>query len=67
MREVPPSPNGASQEKDTMKRAIQWMIVVVGLVGASLTVATPLIFADGGPIPMCNPATPERCSKGGGK
>ncbi len=46
-----------------MKRAVRWMIVVVGLVGASLTVAVPLMYAfDGGPIPMCNPDNPK-CKK----
>jgi len=46
-----------------MKRAVKWMIVVVGLVGASLTVAAPVMQAfDGGPIPMCNPDNPK-CKK----
>jgi hypothetical protein len=46
-----------------MKRAVKWMIVVVGLVGASLTVAAPVMSAfDGGPIPMCNPDNPK-CKK----
>lgn len=50
-----------------MKRAILWMAVMVGLVGASLTVAAPLMSAfDGGPIPMCNPDNPK-CIKGPGK
>jgi len=48
-----------------MKRAVKWMIVVVGLVGASLTVAAPVMSAfDGGPIPMCNPDNPK-CTKFG--
>ncbi len=46
-----------------MKRVVRWMIVVVGLVGASLTVAAPLVSAfDGGPLPMCNPDNPK-CTK----
>jgi hypothetical protein len=46
-----------------MKRAVRWMIVVVGLVGAYVTVAAPLLSAfDGGPIPMCNPDNPK-CKK----
>jgi hypothetical protein len=46
-----------------MKRAVKWMIVLVGLVGASLTVAAPVMSAfDGGPIPMCNPDNPK-CKK----
>jgi hypothetical protein len=51
-----------------MKRAVKWMIVVVGLVGASLTVAVPLVSAfDGGPIPLCNPSNPACTKTGGGK
>jgi hypothetical protein len=54
-----------------MKRAIRLAIVVVGLIGAYVTVAAPLLSAfDGGPIPMCNPANPK-CQKielpGGGR
>ena len=46
-----------------MKHAMKWFIVMVGLVGASLTVAAPVMSAfDGGPIPMCNPDNPK-CTK----
>lgn len=44
-----------------MKRAARFIIVVVGLIGAYMTVAAPL-FADGGPIPMCNPWD-TKCTK----
>jgi hypothetical protein len=48
-----------------MKHAMKWLIVMVGLVGASLTVAAPVMQAfDGGPIPMCNPNNPK-CTKYG--
>jgi hypothetical protein len=50
-----------SQENNTMKRAARFIIVVVGLIGAYMTVAAPL-FADGGPIPMCNPWD-TKCTK----
>lgn len=50
-----------------MQRAVRMLIVLVGLIGASLTVAAPLLSAfDGGPIPMCNPANPK-CGKWGVK
>jgi hypothetical protein len=53
-----------------MKRAVRLLIVVVGLIGAYVTVAAPVLQAfDGGPIPLCNPNTPEKCIKqikGGG-
>lgn len=43
-----------------MKRAVRLLIVVVGLIGAYVTVAAPVLQAfDGGPIPMCNPENPK--------
>jgi hypothetical protein len=39
-----------------MKRAIRSLILMVGLTIAFVTVASPLLSADGGPIPLCNPA-----------
>src|ERR1043166_8305365 len=63
-----PSPTESPRRKlPPMKRAVKWMIVLVGLVGASLTVVTPTLSAfDGGPIPLCNPNNPN-CTKGGGR
>jgi hypothetical protein len=40
-----------------MKRAIRSLILMVGLALAFVAVATPILSADGGPIPVCNPNT----------
>jgi hypothetical protein len=42
-----------------MKRAVRFLVLVAGLIGAYVTVAAPLLSADGGPIPMCNPWNPK--------
>ncbi len=48
-----------------MTRAVRVLIVVVGLIGAYVTVAAPVVQAfDGGPIPLCNPDNPGKCLKG---
>jgi len=40
-----------------MKRAIRSLILMVGLAMTFVAVATPILSADGGPIPVCNPNT----------
>jgi hypothetical protein len=40
-----------------MKRAIRSLFLMVGLALAFVAVATPMLSADGGPIPVCNPNT----------
>ncbi len=41
-----------------MKRAVRMLILMVGLVCTYVAVATPMLHADGGPIPSCNPKRP---------
>jgi hypothetical protein len=38
-----------------MKRAVRIVILMVGLACTYVLVATPIMQADGGPMPLCNP------------
>jgi len=44
-----------TQGEQSMKRAVRMLILMVGLVCTYVAVATPMLHADGGPIPSCNP------------
>ncbi len=41
-----------------MKRAVRMLILMVGLVCTYVVVATPILHAEGGPIPSCSPHVP---------
>jgi hypothetical protein len=41
-----------------MKRAVRMLILMVGLVCTYMAVATPMLHAEGGPMPLCNPNRP---------
>ena len=47
-----------TQGEQSMKRAVRMLILMVGLVCTYVAVATPMLHADGGPIPSCNPKRP---------
>ena len=54
---------GASQRKEnTMKRAVRMLILMVGLACTYVAIVTPILNADLGPRPTCNPNNPD-CSK----
>jgi hypothetical protein len=54
---------GVSQRKEnTMKRAVRMLILMVGLACTYVAIATPILNAELGPMPLCNPANPN-CSK----
>jgi hypothetical protein len=54
---------GVSQRKEnTMKRAVRMLILMVGLACTYVAIATPILNAELGPMPLCNPANPK-CSK----
>ena len=54
---------GASQSKEnTMQRAVRMLILMVGLACTYVAIATPILNAALGPIPLCNPANPN-CRK----
>jgi len=45
-----------------MTRAIRVLLLMVGLAGAYVAIATPILNAELGPMPLCNPANPN-CQK----
>jgi hypothetical protein len=45
-----------------MKRAIRMLILMVGLAGAYVAIATPILSANIGPEPLCPPSNPK-CGK----
>ena len=45
-----------------MKRAVRMLILMVGLACTYVAIATPILNAELGPMPLCNPANPN-CSK----
>lgn len=54
---------GASQRKEnTMKRAVRMLILMVGLACTYVAIATPILNAELGPMPTCNPHNPD-CRK----
>ena len=54
---------GVSQRKEnTMKRAVRMLILMVGLACTYVAIATPILNAELGPMPLCNPNNPN-CSK----
>ena len=46
-----------------MKRAFRIFILMVGLVGTYMAVVTPMLHAEGGPIPLCHPDRIRSCQK----
>ena len=49
-----------------MKRAVRMLILMVGLACTYVAIATPILNAELGPMPLCNPANPN-CCEGVGK
>jgi hypothetical protein len=45
-----------------MNRAVRMLILMVGLVCTYVAIATPILNADLGPMPTCNPYNPN-CTK----
>lgn len=45
-----------------MKRAVRMLILMVGLACTYVAIATPILNAELGPMPLCNPNNPK-CSK----
>ena len=42
-----------------MKRAVRMLILMVGLACTYVAIATPILNAELGPMPLCNPANPN--------
>jgi hypothetical protein len=42
-----------------MKRAVRILILMVGLAGTYAVIATPMLQAELGPIPLCPPKNPS--------
>jgi hypothetical protein len=45
-----------------MKRAVRMLILMVGLACTYVAIATPILNAELGPMPLCNPNNPN-CQK----
>jgi hypothetical protein len=57
-----PLPGASHSKENTMKRAVRMLILMVGLACTYVAIATPILNAALGPIPLCNPANPN-CKK----
>jgi hypothetical protein len=55
-------PGTLLRKENTMKRAVRMLILMVGLAGTYVAIATPILNAELGPMPLCNPNNPK-CSK----
>jgi hypothetical protein len=44
-----------TQGEQSMKRAVRMLILMVGLACTYAVVATPMLHADGGVMPLCGP------------
>ena len=65
---IPPPCEASSQElrtvkENTMKRAIRMLILMVGLACTYVAIATPILNAELGPMPLCPPSKPN-CAGG---